>query len=149
MQVILKQDVDKLGKTGELVKVTPGYARNYLIPKQLAVAATEGNLKMIKMLQQAHAKRDMKEKASAEIVAREVSRLVLELSRKAGEGGSLFGSVTSIDIAEKLAAHKIEVDKRKILLDEPIKSIGEYTVPVRLHREVTAHIRVNIQAEAE
>ena len=149
MQVILKQDVDKLGKTGELVKVTPGYARNYLIPKQLAVAASEGNLKMIKMQQQAHAKRDMKEKASAEIVAREVSRLVLELSRKAGEGGSLFGSVTSIDIAEKLAAHKIEVDKRKILLDEPIKSIGEYTVPVRLHREVTAHIRVNIQAEAE
>jgi large subunit ribosomal protein L9 len=149
MQVILKQDVDKLGKTGELVKVTPGYARNYLIPKQLAVAATAGNLKMIQVLQQSHAKRDMKEKASAEVVAREVSRLTLELTRKAGEGGSLFGSVTSIDIAEKLAAHKIEVDKRKILLDEPIKSIGEYTIPVRLHREVTAHIRINIQAEAE
>lgn len=149
MQVILKQDVDKLGKTGELVKVTPGYARNYLIPKQLAVAATEGNLRMVKMLQQAHAKRDMKEKSSAELVAREVSRLVLDLSRKAGEGGSLFGSVTSIDIAEKLAAHKIEVDKRKILLDEPIKAIGEYTIPIRLHREVTAHIRVHIQAEAE
>jgi large subunit ribosomal protein L9 len=147
--VILKQDVDKLGKTGELVKVTPGYARNYLIPKQLAVAATEGNLKSIKMLQQSHAKRDMKEKSSAEIVARDISRLTLELTRKAGEGGSLFGSVTSIDVAEKLAAHKIEVDKRKILLDEPIKSIGEYTIPVRLHREVTAHIRVNIQAEAE
>jgi len=149
MQVILKQDVDKLGKTGEIVKVTPGYARNFLIPNHLAVAATDGNLKVIQQLKQAAAKRDMKEKAGAETVAREVSRLVLELSRKAGEGGSLFGSVTSIDIAEKLAAHKIEVDKRKVLLDEPIKSIGEYSVPIRLHREVTAHVKVIIQAEAE
>jgi len=149
MQVILKQDVDKLGKTGEIVKVTPGYARNFLIPKHLAVTATEGNLKVVQQLKQATAKRDMREKASAETVAREISRLVLELSRKAGEGGSLFGSVTSIDIAEKLAAHKIEVDKRKVLLDEPIKSIGEYSVPIRLHREVTAHVKVIIQAEAE
>lgn len=148
MQVILKQDIDKLGRAGEVVKVAPGYARNYLLPKKFAVPATEGNLKMIEQLRHAAAKRDLKEKGNAEVVAREISRLTLELVRKAGEGGSLFGSVTSIDIAELLASHKIEVDKRKILLEDPIKSVGEFTVPIRLHRDVTAQVKVIVNPEA-
>lgn len=149
MQVILKETIEKLGKAGDVVKVAPGYARNYLIPKKLAVPATEGSLKLVRQMQESAARRDHKEKAAAETVAREVSRLTLELNRKAGEGGSLFGSVTSIDVAEMLAKHKIDVDKRKILLEDPIKSVGEFTVPIRLHRDVTAHVKVIVNPEPE
>jgi large subunit ribosomal protein L9 len=149
MKVILKQDVDKLGKVGEIVKVAAGYGRNFLIPRKLAVPATDGNLKIMEIEQVSLARRDQREKKAAEIVAREVGKLVVQLERKAGEGGTLYGSVTSIDIADYLITHKIDIDKRKIQLEDPIKSVGEYQVPIRLHREVTVPIKVIVSAEAE
>lgn len=149
MKVILKQDVDKLGKAGDVVKVAPGYGRNFLIPKKMAVEATPGNIKIVELEHLAQARRDRRDKEAAGLVAREIAKLTINVRQKAGEGGSLYGSVTAIDIAEGLAAHKIEVDKRKIQLDEPIKTIGEYQVPIRLHKEVTVPIKVVVEAEPE
>ena len=149
MKVILKQDVEKLGKTGDVVKVAPGYGRNYLVPRKMAVEATPGNLKNMEIEKLALARRDQRDKSAATILAKEIVRLTVNIQRKAGEGGTLYGSVTGIDIAERLAAHKIEIDKRKIQLDEPIKTIGEYQVPIRLHREVVVPIRVVVEAETE
>lgn len=149
MKLILKQDVDKLGKTGDVVKVAPGYGRNFLIPRHLAVPATDGNLKIMEIERVASARRDQREKKAAEIVAREIAKLVVTLRRKSGEGGTLYGSVTSLDIADYLITHKIDIDKRKIQLEDPIKSIGEYQVPIRLHREVSVPIRVIVEAEPE
>jgi large subunit ribosomal protein L9 len=149
MKVILKQDVDKLGKAGDVVKVAPGYGRNFLIPKKMAVEATPGNIKIVELEHLALARRDRRDKEAAGLVAREIAKLTINVRQKAGEGGSLYGSVTAIDIAEGLAAHKIEVDKRKIQLDEPIKTIGEYQVPIRLHKEVTVPIKVVVEAEPE
>ena len=149
MKVILKQDVDKLGKSGDVVKVAPGYGRNFLIPKKLAVEATPGNMKIVELEQLAHARRDRRDKEAAGLIAKEIAKLTINVRQKAGEGGSLYGSVTAIDIAEGLAAHKIEIDKRKIQLEEPIKTIGEYQVPIRLHKEVTIPIKVVVEAEPE
>jgi len=149
MKVILKQDVDKLGKAGDIVKVAPGYGRNFLIPQQVAVEATPGNLKIMELDRLAAARRDQREKAAASLVAKELVKLVVTIQRKAGEGGTLYGSVTAIDIADFLITHKIDIDKRKIQLDDPIKAIGEYQVPVRLHREVTVPIKVIVEAEPE
>jgi len=149
MNVILKQDVDKLGKTGDVVKVAPGYGRNYLIPQKLAVEATPGNLKNVELEKVAAARRDQRDKEAATLLARDIVKLSVTIQRKAGEGGTLYGSVTAIDIAERLAAHKIEIDKRKIQLDEPIKTVGEYQVPIRLHREVSVPVKVVVEAEAE
>lgn len=149
MKVILKQDVEKLGKSGEIVKVADGYGRNYLIPKNIAILATPGNLKIMEMERLAAARRDQRDKAAASLLARELVKMVVTIQRKAGEGGTLYGSVTSIDIADFLITHKIDIDKRKIQLDEPIKSIGEFQVPVRLHREVSVPIKVIVEAEPE
>lgn len=149
MNVILKQDVEKLGKTGDVVKVAPGYGRNYLIPKHLAVEATPGNMKIVEMEKVTQARRDHREKESAAILARDIVKLTVTIRRKAGEGGSLYGSVTAIDIADFLVTHKIDIDKRKIQLEEPIKTIGEYQVPIRLHRDVTVPIKVVVEAESE
>ncbi len=149
MKVILKQDVEKLGKAGDVVKVVPGYGRNFLIPKKLAVEATPGNIKVMELERLAQARRDQRDKVAAEVVAREIVKLSITIRQKAGEGGTLYGSVTAIDIGEALAAHKIEVDKRKIQLDDPIKTIGEYQVPIRLHRDVTVSIKVIVEAEPE
>ena len=149
MNVILRQDVEKLGKTGDVVKVAPGYGRNYLIPRKLAVEATPGNMKIVEMEKVAQARRDHREKESAAILARDIVKLTVTVRRKAGEGGSLYGSVTAIDIADFLVTHKIDIDKRKIQLEEPIKTVGEYQVPVRLHREVTVPIKVVVEAEPE
>ncbi|MGA2259861.1 MAG: 50S ribosomal protein L9 [Acidobacteriota bacterium] len=149
MKVILKQDVEKLGKTGEIVKVADGYGRNYLIPRHIAIPATPGNLKIMELDRLAAARRDQRDKAAASLVARELIKLVVTIQRKSGEGGTLYGSVTSIDIADFLVTHKIDIDKRKIQLEEPIKSIGEFHVPVRLHREVTVPLRVIVEAEPE
>ncbi len=149
MKVILKQDVEKLGKSGEIVRVADGYGRNYLIPKNIAISATPGNLKIMEIERLAAARRDQRDKAGASLVAKELVKLVVTIRRKAGEGGTLYGSVTSIDIADFLITHKIDIDKRKIQLDEPIKSIGEFQVPVRLHREVTVPIKVIVEAEPE
>ena len=149
MKVILKQDVDKLGKMGDVVKVAPGYGRNFLIPRRLAVEATPGNLKNMEIEKVASARRDQRDKEAATLLARDIVKLTVTIQRKAGEGGTLYGSVTGIDIAERLAAHKIEIDKRKIQLDEPIKTVGEYQVPIKLHREVSVPVKVVVEAEAE
>ncbi len=149
MKVILKQDVEKLGKTGDVVKVAPGFGRNYLIPKKFALEATPGNIKIAEMEKVSQARRDHREKESATILAREIVKLTVTVRRKSGEGGSLYGSVTAIDIADFLITHKIDIDKRKIQLEEPIKTIGEYAVPIRLHREVTIPIRVIVEPEPE
>jgi large subunit ribosomal protein L9 len=147
MNVILKQDVAKLGKTGDIVKVAPGYGRNYLIPKGMAVEATPGNIKIIEIEKASRARRDHREKEAAAVLARELVKLTVTIRRKVGEEGSLYGSVTAMDIADYLMTHKIEIDKRKIQLEEPIKTVGEYQVPIRLHRDVTAPIRVVVEPE--
>ena len=149
MKVILKKDVEKLGKAGDVVKVAPGFGRNYLIPKHLALEATPGNIKIAEMEKLAQARRDHREKESATILARDIIKQTVTIQRKAGEGGSLYGSVTALDIADFLITHKIDIDKRKIQLEEPIKAIGEYQVPIRLHREVTVPIKVIVEAEPE
>jgi large subunit ribosomal protein L9 len=149
MKVILKQDVEKLGKAGDVVKVAPGYGRNYLIPKRVAVEATPGNIKITEMEKVSQARRDHREKESAAILAREIVKLTVTIRRKSGEEGSLYGSVTALDIADFLITHKIDIDKRKIQLEEPIKTLGEYQVPIRLHREVTVPIKVIVDPEQE
>jgi large subunit ribosomal protein L9 len=149
MKVILKQDVEKLGKAGDVVKVAPGYGRNYLIPKRFAIEATPGNIKVAEIERVAQARHDHREKEAAAILAREIVKITVTIRRKAGEAGALYGSVTTLDIAEFLANHKIDIDKRKIQLEEPIKTMGEYEVPIRLHREVTVPIKVLVEAEPE
>ena len=149
MKVILRQDVEKLGRAGDVVKVAPGYGRNYLIPKKFALEATAGNIKIADIEKLAQARRDHREKEAATILARDIVKLTVTIRRKSGEGGSLYGSVTALDIADFLVTHKIDIDKRKIQLEEPIKSIGEFQVPVRLHREVTVPIKLIVEAEAE
>ncbi len=149
MNVILKRDIEKLGKAGDVVRVAPGYGRNYLIPKSFAMEATPGNLKIVELEKLAQARRDQRDKQAASILAREIVKLVVAIQRKAGEGGTLYGSVTALDIADFLTARKIDIDKRKIQLDDPIKTIGEYEVPIRLHREVTVPIKVVVEAEPE
>jgi large subunit ribosomal protein L9 len=149
MKVILKQDVEKLGKAGDVVKVAPGYGRNYLVPKHFAIEATPGNVKIAEIERVAQSRRDYREKEAASILAREIIKITVTIRRKAGEGGSLYGSVTAIDIADFLITHKIDIDKRKIHLDDPIKTLGEYEVPVRLHREVTVPIKVIVEPEPE
>ena len=149
MKVILKQDVEKLGKSGDVVRVTPGYGRNYLIPGGLAVEATPGNLKIAEMEKISQARRDHREKEAATLLAREIVKLTVTIQRKSGEEGSLYGSVTALDIADYLITHKIDIDKRKIQLEEPIKTVGEYQVSIRLHRDVTVPIKVVVEAEPE
>lgn len=149
MKVILKQDIENLGRIGDIVKVAPGYGRNFLIPRKLAVIATPGNVNAVEVERVAQAKRDHRDKEAASLVAREIVKLTVSIRRKTGEEGALYGSVTALDIAEFLTAHNIDIDKRKIQLDEPIKAVGEYQVPVRLHRDVTVPIRVVVEPEQE
>ncbi len=149
MKVILKQDVEKLGKAGDIVKVAPGYARNFLIPKRFATEATPGNIKIVEQERQAQSRRDFREKESATLLASEIVKLTPVFKRKTGEEGSLYGSVTAIDIADFLVSHKIDIDKRKIQLEDPIKTVGEYQVDIRLHREVSVPIKVVVESEPE
>jgi large subunit ribosomal protein L9 len=149
MDVILREDVEKLGTRGQLVKVAPGYARNFLLPKRLAVAATESNKKIVEQERQAHLRKEAKVEAEAGDLAKLMAAVVVTIKQKAGENGQLFGSVTSKDIAESLEAQGYTIERRKIVLDEPIKSLGEFKVPLRLHREVTVEIAVNVVKEEE
>jgi large subunit ribosomal protein L9 len=149
MKVILRQDVDKLGKAGDVVKVATGYGRNYLVPMKIAIEATPGNLKITDIERLAAARRDQRDKESATLLAKEIVKLRITIRKKVGEGGILYGSVTALDIADFLGAHKIEIDKRKIQLDEPIKSIGDYQIPIRLHKEVTVPVRIAVEEEPE
>ena len=147
MEVILRDDVRSLGKAGDLVRVKPGFARNYLLPQGLAYEATEGNKKRIAAESRARAVRLSAEKSGAEAFAEQLGALNLTLGGKAGEEGRLFGSITAQDIAEAIAAQGHEVDRRRIELDQPIKSLGEHTVSVRLHPEVQASVRVTVVPE--
>ncbi len=147
MEVILREDVEKLGNRGELVKVAAGYARNFLLPRRLAVAATDSNRKIVEQERQAHLRKEAKQKSESEDLAKLLSGVSVSLAQKAGENDQLFGSVTSKDIADALAAKHFTIERRKIQLDEPIKQLGEFKVPVRLHREVTVEITVNVIKE--
>jgi large subunit ribosomal protein L9 len=147
IEVILREDVKTLGRAGEMIRVKPGYARNYLLPQGLAFEATEGNKKRIAAESKARASRDQAEKTEAQGVATTLSGVALNLSGKAGEEGKLFGSITSQDIADALARAGHTVDKRRVELDHPIKTLGEHTVIIRLHPEVHAQLRVTVVAE--
>jgi large subunit ribosomal protein L9 len=147
MEVILREDVKSLGKAGELVRVKPGYARNFLLPQGLAYEATEGNKKRIAAETKARATRLATERAGAEAHAAKLAAVTVTLAGKAGEEGKLFGSITAQDIAEGLARQGYEVDRRRIELDHPIKTLGFHTVSIRLHPEVHAEVRVSVVAE--
>ena len=147
MEVILLQDMDKLGTRGQVVKVADGYARNYLLPQKQAVAATPQNLKWLEQQRVRFLKQEASEKADAADLAKLLADVSITETRKAGEQGTLFGSVTAQDIADKLAAQGYKIDRRKIQLEHPLKVLGEYDVPVRLHREVTATVKVKVEAE--
>ena len=149
MEVILREDVEKLGTRGQLVKVAPGYARNFLLPKKLAVAATESNKKIVEQERQAHLRREAKVESEAKDLGKMLGSVAITIAQKAGENDQLFGSVTSKDIAEALEQQGYSIERRKIVLDEPIKTLGEFKVPVRLHREVTVEITVNVVKEEE
>jgi large subunit ribosomal protein L9 len=148
-KVLLREDVDDLGARGEIVRVRAGYARNYLLPRNLAVEATAGNVKGIEQERAALLKKEAKERATAEAQSQQMSSLSLEFKRKSGEQGALYGSVTSMDVAEALKERGYEIDRHRIHLREPLKRLGEYTVPVRLHREVTIDLQVKVVPEGQ
>src|ERR1043166_4771294 len=146
-QVLLREDIDNLGARGEIVRVKAGYARNYLLPRNLAVEATANNVRQIEGEKAALAKREAKERSTAELQASQLQKLTLKFERKVGEAGVLYGSVTSMDIAHELKEQGYEVDRRKIVLREPIKRFGTYSVPVRLHRDVIVELPVSVLGE--
>src|SRR5438445_10874773 len=146
-QVLLREDIDNLGARGEIVRVKAGYARNYLLPRNLAVEATASNVKQIESERAALLKREAKERSTAAGQAEQLGKLTLKFERKVGEAGILYGSVTSMDIAHALKDQGYEIDRRKIILREPIKRFGSYTVPVRLHREVTVELPISVLGE--
>jgi large subunit ribosomal protein L9 len=147
MEVILREHVDNLGRRGEIVKVADGYARNYLLPRKLALLATDGNKKQIEHERVKFDLKELEEQKVAEAVAARLAGVEIEIARKVGETEALYGSVTSADIAEALAAKGFELDRRKLHLPEPIKKLGEYDVPLKLHREVTTKVKVRVVAE--
>ncbi len=142
VEVILKEPVDNLGARGDIVKVADGYARNYLLPRNLALAVTAGNRRQIEAEKKRAAAREAEERAVAEAQASRLAQAECVIARRVGEKDTLYGSVTSADIAEGLARLGFEIDKRKIQLAEPIKQLGEFFVPLRLHRDVTAQVKV-------
>ena len=148
MEVILKEDVAKLGSRGDVVKVAEGYGRNFLLPRKLAIEANKGNKAVIEQMKAASVRRSAKEKGQAEELAKQFDGVSVSFQRRSGENDQLFGSVTSSDIADALAKKGFDVDRRKIQLHEPLKTIGEFTVPIKLHKDVTAHFKVLIEKEA-
>src|SRR5271169_830094 len=148
MEVILKEDVNKLGHRGDVVKVAEGYGRNYLIPQKLAIEATAANRAVVEQMKAASVRKSAKEKGSAEAFGQQLNGVVLEFTRKSGEHDQLFGSVTSSDIAHALEAKGFTIDRRKIDLDVPLKTVGEFNVPVKLHREVTVNVKAVVKKEA-
>ena len=148
MEVILKEDVAKLGSRGDVVKVAEGYGRNFLLPRKLAIEASDGNKKVIDQMRAAAVRRSAKEKSQAEELSKQFDGLSVAFVRRSGEQDQLFGSVTSGDIADALEKKGFNLDRRKIQLHEPLKTVGEFTVPVKLHKDVTAHLKVVIEKEA-
>lgn len=149
MEVILREDIDKLGHRGQVVKVAAGYARNFLLPRRLAVAATEANKKIVEQERQAHLRKEAKLASEAADLGKLLAAVEITLKAKAGENDQLFGSVTAKDIAEALEAKNFSIERRKIQLEEPIKQLGDHKVPVRLHREVTVDVTVHVVREEE
>ena len=147
MEVILREHVDNLGRRGEIVKVADGFARNYLLPRKLALLATENNKKQIEREHGKFEAKEADEKRVAEAIAGRITNVEVVIARKVGETEALYGSVTTVDIAEALSAKGFDVERRKLQLADPIKQLGEFNVPVRLHREVTANIKVKVVAE--
>ncbi len=147
MEVILRDHVEHLGRRGEIVKVADGYARNYLLPRKLALPATDANRKWVERERKLAEARDVEERGAAEAIASRLNALELQINRRVGENDQLYGSVTNADIAELLTSKGFEIDRRKILLPDPIKTLGSNTVPVKLHREVTAQLKVSVGKE--
>ena len=147
MEVILKEDVNKLGHRGDVVKVADGYGRNFLLPGKLAIEANAANKAVIEQMKASSVRKSAKEKTAAEQLATQLSEVELVFERKVGENEHLFGSVTSGDIAHQLEQKGYTIDRRKISLEEPLKTIGEYHVPVKLHREVTSHVKVTVKGD--
>jgi large subunit ribosomal protein L9 len=147
MEVILREHVEHLGARGDVVKVTPGYARNYLLPRKLALAVTDNNKRQIEREKKLAEARDMEEKSAAEAVAARLGALEIEIPRRVGENDALYGSVTSADIAQAIKDKGFDVDKRKIQLADPIKSLSETIVPVKIHREVIAQVKIKVVAD--
>lgn len=147
MEVILREDIDKLGQRGQMVKVAPGYARNFLLPKRLAVAATDANKKIVEQERQAHLRREAKIQADAQDLAKLMAAVEVTITQKAGESDQLFGSVTAADIAAALEKQRYSIDRKKIQLDEPIKTLGDFKVTVKLHRDVSIEIPVHVVRE--
>ena len=148
MEVILKEDEDKLGSRGDVVKVAEGYGRNFLLPKKLAIEATAANKAVIEQMKAAAVRRLAREKGDAEAIAQQLTGVELSFTRKSGEHDQLFGSVTSADIAHELEAKGHHIDRRKIQLNEPLKAIGNFNVPIRLHRDVVVPVKVSIHKDA-
>ena len=148
MEVILKEDVPKLGSRGDVVRVAEGYGRNFLLPRKLAIEANSANKAVIEQMKSASVRRSAKEKHEAEALAKQFEGLSVSFQRRSGENEQLFGSVTSSDIADALEKKSFYIDRRKIQLHEPLKSVGEFDVPVRLYKDVTAHVKVLIEKEA-
>jgi large subunit ribosomal protein L9 len=147
MEVILREHVDTLGRRGDVVKVAAGYARNYLLPRKLALPVTEASKRQIEREREKAEARDAEERAAAEALGQRVAAFDISIARRVGERHAMYGSVTSADIAQALAAKGFEIDKRKITLTEPIKALGEHTVAVKVHRDVTADVKVKVVAE--
>lgn len=147
MEVILREDIETLGSRGSVVKVAPGYARNFLLPRRLAVVANESNRKIVEQEREAYLRREAKAKVDAEDLSKLMSNVTLTFRQRVGENNHLFGSVTAKDIADALEAQKYHIDRRKIHLDEPIRTVGEHKVSVRLHKDVTTDINVVVEPE--
>ena len=147
MEVILREHVDNLGKRGEIVKVADGYARNYLLPRKLALPATDGNRKHVERERKIMETREAEEKGAADVIATRLGAIAIVIARRVGDTEQLYGSVTAADIVDFLKAKGFDVDRRKLILPEPIKAIGEFTVPLKLHREVTVPLKVQVVKE--
>jgi large subunit ribosomal protein L9 len=147
MEVILREHIDNLGQRGDVVKVADGYARNYLLPRKLALLATDGNKRQIERERAKFDAREAEDRSVAEAMGARLGALEIEIARKVGETEALYGSVTAADIAEVLAGKGFDVDRRKLVLPDPIKKLGEYEVPLRLHRQVTVPLKVKVVAE--
>lgn len=148
MKVVLRQDVDNLGDRGQVVNVAPGYARNFLLPKGLALEATAGNLRTLELQRKVWEKREAKEADGARQVAARIAGVKLSVSKKAGEHDTLYGSVTTSEIADLLKAQGIDVDRRRIQLKDPIKTVGTFKIPIKIHRQVVAEAELEVVAEA-
>jgi large subunit ribosomal protein L9 len=149
MEVILRETIDTLGRAGQVVKVADGYARNYLLPRKLAYPATPGNLKVIEFERQSLLKKEAKQKEDAEKLMEMVNKVEIVIRRKVGEQNALYGSVTNSDVAELLEAKGYQIERRKIHMDDHIKTLGEFSIPIRLFKDVTAYIKLKVEPETE